>query len=788
MRYSSAISVLLLCFCASNIARAQYDQRLIVDGQAVGASDANDGTATAPLLTVSEAIRRAIDDKREYKSTHVVIRSGIYRESVNMKTWSNVVLGEYSTSDPNNDTPILVEAEEVGGTIISGSDVWEDWTQQSGGVYAAPWTEEWSPDGTPVQDRRELVFINGSLLRQVVAESELAPGTFFVDQQGDRLLIAPESGNLDGALVEVGARQTLWDLAGEFNVTIRGLTFEHAVTKWAGGQAAVRIVSTQNVIVEDADFRFNNWQGIYFGESDDVAIYNSLMNHNGGQGWNTWRVRNFVAEDNETSYNNWRGDWGQWHGWNVGNKLESTHGMIIRNHKAIGNLSRGLWLDFDVTNTVLDNVLIAGNLLDGLWFEANQGPITLKNSRVCENGRSGLRTTYTRNVILDANLFYKNAHGTDVLTNDSQFSIDGGGIREAYDFETNEVLQLTVRNWQITNNTFVGGVFHARYANGPTLLDSDLNDIDFAEFTSTLTSNYNTWFHPDREAVFGFPSYDDVTLDEWRVRTGQDLNSTFAAEAPVASCEFDNSGGGSGTGGGSGDGSGDGSGSGSGGGSGGGLQGELSFYGEPVGTRLTLTVPASDISAGDRSALLVFDAFDINDIGEVQIKINGHYAPLPQSVIRRGEWKTDSVAVPISAVYSGSNEVTLEFSGESGGIASGFKIRNISMRFSDREPTEILQDAYETSSLTLLGNFPNPFNPSTTISFTLEQNANVSVEVFDMLGRRVFSAPKSFVNAGTSRRIELDGSRLASGNYVYRVIAETESERFETSSMMTILK
>ena len=87
----------------------------------------------------------------------------------------------------------------------------------------------------------------------------------------------------------------------------------------------------------------------------------------------------------------------------------------------------------------------------------------------------------------------------------------------------------------------------------------------------------------------------------------------------------------------------------------------------------------------------------------------------------------------------------------------------------------------------LLGNYPNPFNPSTRIAFDLPESAQISVTVFDMLGRSVMMLPAQELEAGASRSVELDGSSLASGNYFYRVVAAGASGRFaETGRMMLI--
>jgi hypothetical protein len=86
------------------------------------------------------------------------------------------------------------------------------------------------------------------------------------------------------------------------------------------------------------------------------------------------------------------------------------------------------------------------------------------------------------------------------------------------------------------------------------------------------------------------------------------------------------------------------------------------------------------------------------------------------------------------------------------------------------------------------GNYPNPFNPSTNIDFDLPVTADVSVEVYDMLGRRVLMTPSSTRAAGTAQSIRLDASALPSGSYVYRVVANTTDQEFVGMGRMLLVK
>jgi len=65
-------------------------------------------------------------------------------------------------------------------------------------------------------------------------------------------------------------------------------------------------------------------------------------------------------------------------------------------------------------------------------------------------------------------------------------------------------------------------------------------------------------------------------------------------------------------------------------------------------------------------------------------------------------------------------------------------------------------------------NYPNPFNPLTTIKYVLPKSSQVTLSVFDMLGREVSVLVNERRDAGY-HSINFDGSNLASGVYFYRL-------------------
>ena len=67
-------------------------------------------------------------------------------------------------------------------------------------------------------------------------------------------------------------------------------------------------------------------------------------------------------------------------------------------------------------------------------------------------------------------------------------------------------------------------------------------------------------------------------------------------------------------------------------------------------------------------------------------------------------------------------------------------------------------------------NFPNPFNPSTTIKFGIAKTSHVELKVFDILGREVAVLVNDVKTPGT-HSVTLDGQMLASGLYFYTLRA-----------------
>lgn len=84
-----------------------------------------------------------------------------------------------------------------------------------------------------------------------------------------------------------------------------------------------------------------------------------------------------------------------------------------------------------------------------------------------------------------------------------------------------------------------------------------------------------------------------------------------------------------------------------------------------------------------------------------------------------------------------------------------------------------------------LSNYPNPFNPSTTIQFNLPQETHVKLQIFDMLGRHVQTLVNREMGAGI-HSAEWDGrnsrgKEVAAGSYLARLNAGESSQSIRLS-------
>ena len=91
----------------------------------------------------------------------------------------------------------------------------------------------------------------------------------------------------------------------------------------------------------------------------------------------------------------------------------------------------------------------------------------------------------------------------------------------------------------------------------------------------------------------------------------------------------------------------------------------------------------------------------------------------------------------------------------------------------------------------LFQNFPNPFNPSTVISYSLINNSHVSIKLYDVLGKEIATIVNSFQKRGVyDINLDMNNLNLASGIYFYNinVLESNTNSVYKESKVMNYIK
>jgi len=89
----------------------------------------------------------------------------------------------------------------------------------------------------------------------------------------------------------------------------------------------------------------------------------------------------------------------------------------------------------------------------------------------------------------------------------------------------------------------------------------------------------------------------------------------------------------------------------------------------------------------------------------------------------------------------------------------------------------------QTEDYKLFQNFPNPFNPSTKISYKIKKEGNVSLSVFNLVGQEISVLVNEKQSAG-NYEVEFDASELTTGVYLYKL----QINGFTSVKRMTVIK
>src|SRR5580658_788247 len=516
----------------ANVNEGLETNYIYVDG--LTGNNSNPGTKALPLQTISAAISNATAIVGKTGS-RITVNPGTYRESLSF------------INAPRNNLPITVEAASNGTVTISGADVWTGWQPYGGNpsIYTNAWPYDWGfcpaelGDGAPYQTglmlRREMVFINGSPLTQVLSLTDMVyPNMFYVDETSGVIYIWPPAGtNIDSATVEVSTRDPIVTANHYDNLVFRGLTFQYD-NACHNGSAVLVEYNSSNILFDTDVAQWNNARGLYFFYPvTDVTVQNTSALHNGQNGFQDYKGLNMEDTNDIVEYNNWRGAEGSYYSWGVGGIYYSwDHNDTVSNITALYQPSNGIHWDTDNVNSTATNITAAGNMLNGIFYENDLGPLTLSNSTIADNmpnpaiygsDGGGILFRYSENITLTNDKIFGNGN--------SQLYVNGspGGIliTDWVTGQTTDVItqDLTFQQDVMESTTEASDVFEVPFLDG----------ADWTSFYTTLNSSQNTWWNAANSYVYVEPTPNTNTagnLATWQATTGQDLNSTFQEPIP----------------------------------------------------------------------------------------------------------------------------------------------------------------------------------------------------------------------------------------------------------------
>jgi parallel beta-helix repeat protein len=494
---------------AVQIPEDQVQQTFFVDNQSPAASDQNPGTEALPFQTISRGAQVAQSNNEQRIGTKIYVKPGVYREQVTL-----------SQSRQETDAPIIFEGTVPGNVILSGSDIWGNWQLTGERLYQHAWPYRWGlapyPRGwagnvtlAPIVRRREMVFINGHALAQVLNFSDITDYSFYADE--DHGLIYVKSGPVlpldDSTEIEVATRPSVFSMAGKSNVVLRNLEFRHGNA--AVQDAAVQISNSTNILIESCLFRWNNWIGLGISQIANLTLRKNVSVWNGATGFDGYNLKNIVLDSNDTSFNNWRGAAGDFYGWSVaGAKLGGVHMGSIVHHRSVGNRARGIWLDYDNSNLTVDDATLLWNFKDGIFIEASAGPTLIQNSNVTDNQNAGVAGANASDVTLLGNTLMGNT-GEQIL-------ITGDYDRTVTNWETGVQQDIQAARWTIRSNTIV-----SRY-DWQAVFQTPL----WQPFLTSLLAGSNTWSRPGDPRAFHIDT-NWFTFQQWQSLVHTDNTSVF---------------------------------------------------------------------------------------------------------------------------------------------------------------------------------------------------------------------------------------------------------------------
>lgn len=514
--------------------------------------DGNSGATKDTPVTLTKAISLI-----GTQNTRIILLDGDYRGSYTLDLCAVRGCGESTVAS----NIVIFQAKNAGKAVISGSDQYyydsskpdiSRISSEGAGKFSLLWAPQppWGLGGeiykfdtntTNYNRRREMVFVNGKRLMQVLSYNELSPSTFYVDEGEHKIIFQPPVGVTlsSNTRIEVSVRGSvsdpdrLFSVVGQSNLIFRGLVFQHAASY---GNAALRFWShvgsppdpdlfPSNILIDNCKFQQNNYEGLSLEYVKNFTVKNSVFDQNGVTGASGRQWFNGEWLDCQFTNNNWRG--GQWLAGHhaagcktfdgqMGTEVQQvSSGVQFVRCRFANNKALGFWQDYSGDNFTMERCLIENNI-SGMMREKTFGTFTVSNSVIRNNFNDNITLYASPETTLDNCYIYgaKPKPGSNPQD-----------VKQFYlvaDARTNGGEQGSLANTKIKNCTIQANVSGTKLFDVMKFGDFGVVNFDIRKsFLDTLTSDHNRWWSTDGRGALLFLNYglNNINFVDWQKLT-----------------------------------------------------------------------------------------------------------------------------------------------------------------------------------------------------------------------------------------------------------------------------
>lgn len=478
-------------------------------------NDAQAGTQAAPLKTITAALRKVPNGGT------IILREGSYHEEVLIAPQKRVTLQPYP-----HEEAWLDGAVPVTGWAASGATwVKSGWELE---LDASPTYSRGKPDNTqpgwqfvnpdhPMAAHPDQIWVGGEKLREVASRAQVTPGTFFVDDARDQMVIGS---NPTGKLVEASTLVQALSVRSDKTV-VRGIGVKRYATSVP--DMGTVIAAAADVTFSDVTIQDNATTGFYSWSPRttlrDVSLVDNGMLGGGAATADGLKLERVLSTGNNGERFNRAPVSGAF-------KIGRSRGVSVVDSAFVGNFGQGPWFDESVYDIRFTGNDVIGNTGNGLVLELSDTAIVADNI-VADNALNGIYVINTGNVQVWNNTAVDNARNINITQDRRRASDLTAAGHDPRQPKPDPTMPWITRNTVVANN-----VVGSPSGNCLMCVEDFSREFTAAKMVSSADGNLYQrdnaeaprWFGVWSRGADGNPTVTN-TLELFRASTGQEKRS-----------------------------------------------------------------------------------------------------------------------------------------------------------------------------------------------------------------------------------------------------------------------